>query len=147
MLQIHFRCTAVSKPTAPSPCAFPKRGYYKLGPVTYESGDIFTLFTIQRDHQYIDRLIIFPQIYPLDELGLPAKEPFGDVKVLRSLFTDPIKTQGVRDYQPGDRFRDVHWKATAVRGSIQTKVYEPSTGMTIAVFLNVATFRQTLDGV
>ncbi len=119
---------------------FPKRGYYKLGPVTYESGDIFTLFTIQRDHQYIDQLIIFPQIYPLEELGLPAKEPFGDVKVLRSLFTDPIKTQGVRDYQPGDRFRDVHWKATAVRGNIQTKVYEPSTGMTIAVFLNVATF-------
>lgn len=119
---------------------FPKRGYYKLGPVTYESGDIFTLFTIQRDHQYIDQLIIFPQIYPLEELGLPAKEPFGDVKVHRSLFSDPIKTQGVRDYQPGDRFRDVHWKATAVRGSIQTKVYDPSTGMTIAVFLNVATF-------
>ena len=119
---------------------FPKRGYYKLGPVTYESGDIFTLFTIQRDHQYLDTLIIFPQIYPLDELGLPAKEPFGDVRVRRSLFTDPIKTQGIRNYQPGDRFRDVHWKATAVRGDIQTKVYEPSTGMTIAVFLNVATF-------
>jgi uncharacterized protein (DUF58 family) len=119
---------------------FPKRGYYKLGPVTYASGDIFTLFTVEREHQYIDRLIIFPQIYPLAELGLPAKEPFGDVKVRRSLFTDPIKTQGIRDYQPGDRFRDVHWKATAVRGSLQTKVYDPSTGMTIAVFLNVSTF-------
>jgi uncharacterized protein (DUF58 family) len=119
---------------------FPKRGYYKLGPVTYESGDIFTLFTIQREHNYIDRLIIFPQIYPLDQLGLPAKEPFGDVKVIRSLFTDPIKTQGVRDYHPGDRFRDVHWKATAVRGNLQTKVYDPSTGMTITIFLNVATF-------
>ena len=119
---------------------FPKRGYYKLGPVTYESGDIFTLFTRQRDHLYTDQIIIFPQIYPLDALGLPAKEPFGEVKVHRSLFTDPIKTQGVRDYQPGDRFRDVHWKATAVRGSLQTKVYDPSTGMTIAVFLNVATF-------
>jgi uncharacterized protein (DUF58 family) len=119
---------------------FPKRGYYKLGPVTYESGDIFTLFTIQREHQYLDQLIVFPQIYPLHELGLPAKEPFGDVKVRRSLFTDPIKTQGIRDYQPGDRFRDVHWKATAVRGQLQTKVYDPSTGMTIAIFLNVATF-------
>ena len=52
---------------------FPKRGYYKLGPVTYESGDIFTLFTIQRDHQYIDQLIIFPQIYPLEELGCPPR--------------------------------------------------------------------------
>ncbi|MEZ4516985.1 MAG: DUF58 domain-containing protein [Chloroflexota bacterium] len=58
----------------------------------------------------------------------------------QSLFTDPIKTRGIRDYSPGDRFRDVHWKATARRGELQTKIYDPSTGMTMAVFLNVATF-------
>ncbi|MCP5099114.1 MAG: DUF58 domain-containing protein, partial [Chloroflexi bacterium] len=119
---------------------FPTRGYYTLGPVTYESGDIFTLFTIARQHQYLDTLVIYPQIWPLEELGLPAKEPFGDIKVRRSLFTDPIKTQGIRDYQPQDRFRDIHWKATARRGNLQTKIYDPSTGMTIGVFLNVATF-------
>lgn len=121
---------------------FPQRGFYSLGPVTYESGDIFTLFTVERQHQYLDTLVIYPQIWPLEELGLPAKEPFGDIKVHRSLFTDPIKTQGIRDYQPEDRYRDIHWKATARRGSLQTKVYDPSTGMTIAVFLNVATFHK-----
>lgn len=119
---------------------FTRRGFYKLGPVTYESGDIFTLFTISREHDYRDRLVVYPQIYPLAELGLPAKEPFGDLKVRRSLFTDPIKTQGIRDYQPGDRFRDVHWKATAVRGNLQTKVHDPATGMSVAIFLNVATY-------
>ncbi|MCB8920695.1 MAG: DUF58 domain-containing protein [Ardenticatenaceae bacterium] len=120
--------------------SFPTRGYYEIGPVTYESGDIFTLFTRMREHRYLDTLVVYPQIWPLAELGLPAKEPFGDVKVNRSLFTDPILTQSIRDYQPQDRFRDVHWKATARRGSLQTKVYDPSTGMTMAVFLNVATF-------
>ena len=120
--------------------AFPARGFYKIGPVTYESGDIFTLFTRQRDHQYFDTLVVYPQIWPLEELGLPAKEPFGDLKVTRSLFTDPIRTQSIRDYQPQDRFRDVHWKATARRGDLQTKVYDPSTGMTMAVFMNVATY-------
>ena len=119
---------------------FPKRGYYHIGPVTYESGDIFTLFTIEREHHHLDTLVVYPQLWPLEQLGLPAKEPFGEVKVSRSLFTDPIKTQGIRDYHPNDRFRDVHWKATARRGSLQTKVYDPSTGMTTAVFLNVATF-------
>ena len=118
---------------------FPRRGFYDLGPVTYESGDIFTLFTVARDHKYIDTLVVYPRIWPLETLGLPAKEPFGEVKVRRSLFTDPIKTQGIRDYQPQDRFRDVHWKATARRGNLQTKVYDPSTGMTMALFLNVAT--------
>ncbi len=119
---------------------FPVRGYYKIGPVIYESGDIFTLFTIEREHAYIDRLVVYPQIWPLDELGLPPKEPFGELRVRQSLFTDPIRTRGIRDYSPQDRFRDVHWKASARRGHLQTKVYDPSTGMTMAVFLNVATF-------
>jgi len=118
----------------------PVRGFYRIGPVTYESGDIFTLFTREREHKYIDTLIVYPQIWPLEELGLPPKEPFGEVKVRHSLFTDPIRTRGIRDYHPQDRFRDVHWKASARRGHLQTKVYDPSTGMTIAVFLNVATF-------
>jgi uncharacterized protein (DUF58 family) len=116
------------------------RGFYRIGPVSYESGDIFTLFTIEREHKYLDTLVVYPQIFPLEDLRLPAKEPFGEVKVRQSLFTDPIKTRGIRDYSPGDRFRDVHWKATARRGELQTKVYDPSTGMTMAVFLNVATF-------
>jgi uncharacterized protein (DUF58 family) len=119
---------------------FPRRGYYRIGPVTYESGDIFTLFTLEREHRYIDTLIVYPQIWPLEELGLPPKEPFGELRTRQSLFTDPIRTRGIRDYQPQDRFRDVHWKATARRGHLQTKVYDPSTGMTMVVFLNVATF-------
>jgi uncharacterized protein (DUF58 family) len=119
---------------------FPRRGFYNIGPVRYLSGDIFTLFTIEREHDYLDRLIVYPKVWPLETLTLPAKEMFGEIDVRRSLFTDPIKTQGIRDYQPQDRFRDVHWKATARRGNLQTKVYDPSSGMTVVVFLNVATF-------
>jgi uncharacterized protein (DUF58 family) len=118
---------------------FPARGYYTLGPVTYQSGDVFTLFTIERAHNYLSTIVVYPKIEPLEELGLPAKEPFGDLKIRTSLFTDPIKTRGIRDYQSQDRFRDVHWKASARRGELQTKIYDPSTGMTLAVFLNVAT--------
>ena len=118
---------------------FPARGYYTLGPVTYQSGDVFTLFTIERTRNYLSTIVVYPEIDSLQELGLPAKEPFGELKIHNSLFTDPIKTRGIRDYQPQDRFRDVHWKATARRGSLQTKIYDPSTGMTLAVFLNVAT--------
>jgi uncharacterized protein (DUF58 family) len=119
---------------------FPHRGYYRIGPVQYLSGDIFTLFTVARQHRHLDTVIIYPRVWPLEELELPAKELFGEMKVQRSLFTDPIKTQGIRDYQPQDRFRDVHWKATAKRNQLQTKVYEPTTGMNIVAFLNVATY-------
>ena len=118
---------------------FSSRGIYRLGPVTYMSGDIFTLFRIEREYDYYSTIVVYPQVFPLEDLGLPAKEPFGDLNIRRSLFTDPIRTRGIRDYQPLDRFRDIHWKATARRGHLQTKIYDPSTGMTMGIFLNVAT--------
>lgn len=118
---------------------FPSRGFYRLGPVTYQSGDVFTLFTVEQTYDPRDTIIVYPQIFPMSDLGLPAKEPFGDLRIRNSLFTDPIKTRGIRDYHPQDRIRDVHWKATARRGHLQTKIYDPSTGMTLAIFLNVAT--------
>lgn len=140
VLESVYSMQSLEKVNRTATLRIPVRGYFRIGPVTYESGDIFTLFTREREHKYIDTLIVFPQIWPLADLGLPPKEPFGEVKVRHSLFTDPIRTRGIRDYQPQDRFRDVHWKASARRGSLQTKVYDPSTGMTMSVFLNVATF-------
>jgi uncharacterized protein (DUF58 family) len=142
MLQNVFSISGNSRLQRTFTLRFPWRGYYKLGPVTYRSGDIFTLFTVEREHDYTQRLIVYPQVWPLEALGLPTKEPFGEVTVQRSLFTDPIKTRGIRDYEPSDRFRDVHWKASARRGELQTKVYDPSTGMNLVVFLNVATMRR-----
>lgn len=118
---------------------FPERGFYQIGSTTYQTGDIFTLFTLEREHDYRHTLVVYPQIWPLESLGLPPKEPFGEIHIRRSLFTDPIKTRGIRDYQPQDRFRDIHWKATARRGDLQTKIYDPSTGMTAVIFLNIST--------
>lgn len=118
---------------------FKTRGFKRLGPVRYQSGDIFTLFTTERVLEDIQTLVVYPRIWTMEALRLPAKEPFGPISIQKSLFTDPIKTQGIRDYHPQDRFRDIHWKASARRGNLQTKVYEPSTGMHLALFLNVAT--------
>jgi uncharacterized protein (DUF58 family) len=54
---------------------------------------------------------------------------------------------GIRDYQPEDSFRHVHWKATARRQDLQVKVYEPSTSHNLVVFLNVATLAKHWHGV
>jgi uncharacterized protein (DUF58 family) len=88
----------------------------------------------------INWLIIYPQVIPIAELGLPPKDPFGEMKARQRIFEDPSRTIGVRDHQPEDEFRRIHWKATARRQELQVKVYEPTTSFTTVVFLNVATF-------
>jgi uncharacterized protein (DUF58 family) len=115
------------------------RGYYRLGPVHAISGDIFGMFRTEHTLPSLNWLIVYPRVLPIEELGLPPKDPFGEVKARQRIFEDPSRTIGVRDHQPEDEFRRIHWKATARRQELQVKVYEPTTSFTPVVFLNVAT--------
>jgi uncharacterized protein (DUF58 family) len=53
----------------------------------------------------------------------------------------------VRDYQPGDSVRHIHWKATARRGALQTKVFDPSASQQLMVCLNTQTLDNPYAGV
>ncbi len=116
-----------------------QRGHYFLGPITAKSGDIFTLFTSEEEWLLRDPIIVYPQIFPLHDLGFPTRAPFGEVRTRRSLVQDPTRTRGIRDYRPEDGFRHIHWKASARRNELQTRVYEPTTDMNLVVVLNVLT--------
>jgi len=116
------------------------RGYYRLGPVHAVSGDIFGMFRTEHTLPTLNWLIVYPRIVPIEDLGLPPKDPFGEVRAQQRIFEDPSRTIGVRDHQPEDEFRRIHWKATARMQELQVKVYEPTTSFTPVVFLNVATF-------
>ncbi|MBC7251498.1 MAG: DUF58 domain-containing protein, partial [Anaerolineae bacterium] len=123
-----------------------QRGYFQLGPARLQSGDIFGLFTAKATAPHLDWLIVYPRIWPLAELGLPPKDPFGEFKSRQRMFEDPSRTIGVRDHQPQDSFRRIHWKATARRQALQSKIYEPSTSHNLVIFLNVATFAKHWEG-
>jgi uncharacterized protein (DUF58 family) len=124
-----------------------QRGHYFLGPVVAESGDVFTLFTSKEERLVRDPIIVYPQVYPLDELGFPSRAPFGEDKARHSLIEDPTRTRGIRDYRPEDGFRHVHWKASARRSELQTRVYEPTSDMNLMIVLDVATMPKIWQGI
>ena len=123
-----------------------QRGYYRLGTARASSGDILGMQRREYAYSNLDWLLIYPRVLPIEELGLPPKNPFGEVRARQQMFEDPARTIGVRDYQPEDGFRRIHWKATArTQGAraahpLQSKIYEPTTSFTLVTFCNVATF-------
>lgn len=123
-----------------------QRGYYAFGPVGLRAGDIFGLFENRRRQEGMDWLIIYPRVLSLEEMGLPPKDPLGEMTVRRQLFEDPTRTMGIRDYQPGDEFRRIHWKATARRHMLQSRLYQPTTSHNLVVCLNVANFPRFWQG-
>lgn len=124
-----------------------RRGFYFFGPVEISSGDIFGFFRQQQRRDLIGRLIVYPRIVELPELGFPGKEPFGEQKAPQRLFEDPSRTIGVREYHPQDSLKRVHWKATARQGELQVRVYEPTITQQLVIFLNIATFARHWMGV
>lgn len=125
----------------------PSRGYHRIGPVTVRAGDPFGFFVSRQELPGEEYLTVYPRLVPLDDLGLPPRHLLGDTNVRRTLITDPTRIIGTRAYRPEDPFRAIHWKASARAGDWQTKLFEPTADLQIAIFLNLDTVTRYYEGV
>jgi len=105
---------------------FLMRGYYQIGPLLLESGDLFGLHRRFRLETKPHFVLVFPKVVPLRGYDLASRRPIGEVRLTHRLFEDPTRIAGVREYQQGDPFNRIHWRATARTGSLHCKTYEPS---------------------
>jgi uncharacterized protein (DUF58 family) len=105
---------------------FLMRGFYQIGPLLLESGDLFGLHRRFRLETKPHFVLVFPKIVPLRGYELASRRPIGEVRLTHRLFEDPTRISGVREYQQGDPLNRIHWRATARTGALHCKMYEPS---------------------
>ncbi|MDW8059347.1 MAG: DUF58 domain-containing protein [Thermomicrobium sp.] len=124
-----------------------RRGYYRLGPSRLTTGDPFGLARARLDVEPAGAFLVYPELRPVESFGLPAERPLGDAAPLRPLLDDPLRIQGVRPYQPGDSPRQIHWRASARLGELQTRLLERTATPALALFLDVNTFEHFWEGI
>lgn len=117
-----------------------KRGYYQIGPARLSSADVFGLFVKSQVAAPADSLLVYPRLYSMTDLGLPARQPLGAARDPRRLFDDPSRPMGLRPYTPETPFKAVAWKASARSGELQAKLYEPTVTLKTALLLAVDSF-------
>lgn len=117
---------------------FNQRGYYQIGPLVLETGDLFGLHRRWRSAADPHFVLVYPEVVPLEGYDVSSRRPIGEVRMTHRLFEDPTRISGVRAYQAGDPLNRVHWRATARTGELHSKVYEPSSvaGSTILLEFN-----------
>ena len=120
-----------------------KRGFFTFGPVTLSSGDPFGFFSKMTVLEEKEHLLVYPRIVPLENLGIPSRHPFGDLRIKRHLFEDPVQAMTTRDYVHSDPLKYIHWKATARLQRMQSRVFEHTTTMDMALFLDSRTTADT----
>jgi len=123
-----------------------ERGYHTFGPATISTGDAFGFFSRKAIDARQDHLLVYPRLYSVAELRLPAKTPFGERAAEARLFEDPMRTMGIREWQPSDGLHRVHWKATARHQQMLSRIHEPSEQPQVLIFLNVTTLPRHWQG-
>ena len=124
-----------------------RRGYHHYGPANVSTGDGFGLFDSRATPPGVARIIVYPKLYTVAELRLPVKNPFGGQLARQRLFEDPMRTVGIRSWQPTDAPRRIHWKATARHQSLLSRLYEPSEEPQLLIALNIATMARYWQGI
>ena len=117
-----------------------QRGAYEVESVSLLVADPLRLYPRRREERTGARLLVFPRIVPLEQIGLRAGMAIGDLRAPAIVLPDPVRPVGVRDYRPGDSPRQIHWKASARRGAIQVKVLERTVRREVAIYLDVGGF-------
>ncbi|WP_442483880.1 DUF58 domain-containing protein [Aeoliella sp. SH292] len=113
-----------------------RRGYYQIGPLIAETGDVFGLYRRFRVLSDPSFLTVLPEVVPLTGFDIASRRPIGEVLMSYQLFEDPTRIRGVREYRAGDPLNRIHWKATARTGTLHSKVYEPSTVAGVTILLD-----------
>lgn len=112
------------------------RGMGRVNTLTLRLMDPLKLWSVRIHYEYVRQEVVsFPKkqaVNGLDDVQL-LKE--GSHSRPYSLFEDRALPIGTRDYTQGDPLKNIHWKATARKGELQTKLVEKTVGLTWSLFV------------
>jgi len=117
--------------------AFLHRGAYDLGNAALTTGDIFGFARFSRNQALSAPVLVYPRILEPESLPLPVSAILGELVRRHTLARDPFLVKGIREYQPGDPVRDIHWPATARTGQTQVRIHDQTVRARLLVVLNV----------
>ncbi|MBW3088051.1 DUF58 domain-containing protein [Bifidobacterium sp. 82T24] len=112
------------------------RAVLPVGPLRIRKGDPFGLIRHEKTLASRINVFIHPRITRLKPLNAGIQrdlegQPSGDI------VDDDLDFYGLREYQPGDDMRNVHWLSTAKSGTLMIRQYEATRKTTTALSLGI----------
>ena len=92
-----------------------RRGLYILGGARLKSGDPLGIYTVSLEYPASQTLLVLPPVVPLPNLEVAPGGFSGEGRPRSHSPEQTVRAAGVREYQPGDAWRLIHWPTTARR--------------------------------
>jgi uncharacterized protein (DUF58 family) len=90
-----------------------RRGLYILGGSWLQSGDPLGIYTVTIDYPISQTLLVLPPVVPLPSIDVTPGGFMGDGRPRSHSPELSVGAAGVREYQPGDAVRMIHWPTSA----------------------------------
>ena len=119
--------------------SLPRRGEYKVGMTKLSVQDVFGLLPMRMDLRLLpyyrqQPLLVLPRIRELSLTG--GDQLSGSTGSAGNSASGQEEFSHLTDWQSGDRFSAVHWKASARTGTLMTRRYEDPQRESCLIFLD-----------
>lgn len=119
---------------------FPRRGIFPNASITIDSIAPFGLLRASKQTGLAGRTVVVPKLYPVESPPAASLDRMTGGKMIGGQrVTSGMSFAGVREWQAGDSFRNIHWKSTATQGKLMVKLFDEELSGRIAVYLKIAT--------
>lgn len=101
-----------------------KRGVYRLGGMTLETGDPLGIYTVMLEDPTSSMLPVMPPIVSLPKFHILSSGWAGDGKTNPRSLEETINASHTREMTPSDPLRWIHWKSTAHHNKFYVRQFE-----------------------
>jgi uncharacterized protein (DUF58 family) len=115
-----------------------RRGKFRLGPFVAVGGDPLGLFPRSREIPVEHDLVVYPALLDVSDIAFPTATMSGGFTRNRTLALSSPTVSSVREYTPGDPMNRIAWSATARRGTMMVKEFDPDPTADLWIVLDLS---------
>ncbi len=112
-----------------------KRGYYVIDGMNLVGTDLFMRSQMVSESPCHTTLYVYPRPFRDAVFELSLQKLNGEILTKRHLLEDPFEFRGIREYEPYDDMRYIHWKSTAKTGDLKVVMKNYTAVKNIRIFL------------
>jgi uncharacterized protein (DUF58 family) len=101
-----------------------QRGLFTLGPTGLRLTDPLGIYQVQIEDLNSTSIMVTPPIIPLPEIEVAPGGRTGDGRPRLNALERTVSASSVRDFQPGDSLRWIHWPTTAHRDELFVRLFD-----------------------
>ena len=112
------------------------RGEHTFSQLLLKVGDPLGLIETEKVYKQEDKILVYPPYENIVYKPLETHYEQGLASSKERVQRDTTMAVGIREYQPGDRFSWINWKASAKRNNMMTKEFEQRQSQDLLVVMD-----------